>query len=58
MTLTLGRAARVARLLVGRPLGWVLRLALPSTRAGMYIAEPVQRAITWVDTYPQYRVMG
>jgi len=30
-------------LLVGRPLGWVLRLALPSTRAGMQVAEPVQR---------------
>ena len=30
-------------MLVGRPLGWVLRLALPSTRAGMQVAEPVQR---------------
>lgn len=48
---------RVAKAVVGRPLGWLLRLAVPSAGAVMRVADPVAGAITWVERYPQYRVV-
>jgi hypothetical protein len=50
-------AAKFVKDVVGRPLGWALRLVVPGATAAMRVAEPVQGAITWVDRYPQYRVM-
>ena len=51
------KAAKWAKVFVVRPLGWLLRVAVPSTGAVMRVAEPVQGVITWVERYPQYRVM-
>ena len=49
--------AKWAKAVVGRPLGWLLRVAVPASGGVMRIAEPVHGVITWVERYPQYRVM-
>ena len=43
---------------LGAPLGFALRRS-PRRGAGaaMRLAEPAQSVITWVERYPQYRVM-
>ena len=50
-------AAKAAKAL-GAPLGFALRrFAAPGAGAAMRLAEPAQSVITWVERYPQYRVM-
>ena len=50
-------AAKFVKDVVGRPLGWALRVVVPGASAAMRVVEPVQCAISWVERYPQYRVM-
>jgi hypothetical protein len=45
------------RRVVGGPLGWIVRLAVPGTTRAMRLADPVQAAISFFERYPQYRVM-
>jgi hypothetical protein len=52
-----GHLGRWARVWLGRPLGWLLRVAVPSIGTAMRLAEPVAGAISWAERYPQYRVM-
>ena len=52
-----GKLFGAAKLVVGKPLGFALRLVVPSAGAFMRLAEPVHGVITWVERYPQYRVV-